>query len=180
MHRMHSLGAPLDELPMSAKKEQLSLGFVHIIASAAGFSIKEHKTDYDGVDITIASSADYEKFYCPQFELQVKCTAQRRLLNSGTLTWTLQAGPFNRLTNPKSYLPRFLGVMLVPVDALDWIEQDEEQLVARCCMYWMPAAKLGAITGDQQSKTVRLIRDRRLDVPQMKKIMKAIGDGDEW
>ena len=177
---MYSLGAPLDELPMSAKKEQLSLGFVHMIASAAGFSIKEHKTDYDGVDITIVSSAEYEKFYSPQFELQVKCTAQRELLNSDTLTWTLQAGPFNRLTNPKSYLPRFLGVMLVRVDALDWIEQDEEQLVARCCMYWMPAMKLGAISGDQHSKTVRLPRDRRLDVPQIKKIMKAIGDGDEW
>ena len=92
---------------MSAKKEQLSLGFVHMIASAAGFSIKEHKTDYDGVDITIVSSAEYEKFYSPQFELQVKCTAQRELLNSDTLTWTLKAGPFNRLTNPKSYLPAF-------------------------------------------------------------------------
>ena len=146
---MHSLGAPLDQLPMSAKKEQLSLGFVHMIASAAGFSIKEHKTDYDSI-ITIVSSAEYEKFYSPQFELQVKCTAQRELLNSDTLTWTLKAGPFNRLTNPKSYLPRFLGVVLVPVDTLTWIEQ--MKLVARCCMYWMPATKLGAIRGDQQSR----------------------------
>src|SRR5262245_4051518 len=132
-------GAPLDELPLNEKKQQFSLGFVHMVASAAGFSIKEHKTDYDGVDITIASSAEYEVYYCPQFELQVKCTSRKDLLSNNQMAWTLHAGPFRRLTNPKSYLPRFLGVLLVPQEPSEWINQDEMQLLTNSCMYWISA-----------------------------------------
>ncbi|HYB15764.1 MAG TPA: DUF4365 domain-containing protein [Streptosporangiaceae bacterium] len=55
-------------------KQQFSLAFVHMVASAAGCSIKQHSTDYDGVDITI-TRPEYETHYGPQIELQVKCTA---------------------------------------------------------------------------------------------------------
>ena len=74
------IGTPPDSLPVSAMKEQFSLGYVHMVASAAGFSIKSHGTDYDGVDVTIFSSAEYETYYGPQFELQVKCTSQRSVV----------------------------------------------------------------------------------------------------
>ena len=40
--------SPPRSLPLSAMKEQFSLGYVHMVASAAGFSIKNHATDYDG------------------------------------------------------------------------------------------------------------------------------------
>src|SRR4051794_10018475 len=66
-------------LPHSARQEQFSIAFVHMVASAAGCSIKHHSTDYDGVDITIASSAQYETVFGPQFELQLKCTTQQHL-----------------------------------------------------------------------------------------------------
>ncbi|WP_344316574.1 hypothetical protein [Acrocarpospora pleiomorpha] len=78
---------PADEsvqLPLNAMKEQFSLSFVHMIASAAGCSIKSHATDYDGVDITISSSTEYSTYYCPEFELQLKATAQRDLLKTTT------------------------------------------------------------------------------------------------
>lgn len=173
-------GAPLDELPLNEKKQQFSLGFVHMVASAAGLSIKEHKTDYDGVDITIASSAEYDVYYCPQFELQVKCTSQRNLLSVDTMSWRLEAGPFRRLTNPKSYLQRFLGVLLVPQEPSEWINQDETQLLTSSCMYWLPASELGSIRENQRSKTVHLPRNNTLDVPQIKGIIKTIGDGGDW
>jgi hypothetical protein len=56
---------------------------VRLVAAAAGCSIKCHETDYDGVDITISSSAEYETFYCPEFEMQLKCTTQQRYLTDG-------------------------------------------------------------------------------------------------
>lgn len=103
-------------LPLNEMKQQFSLGFVHMVVSAAGCSIKYHATDYDGVDITIASSTRYERYFGPQIELQVKCTAQTSLLTSDTMSWQLEAKPFRLLTDPNSYLPRFLGVLIVPVD----------------------------------------------------------------
>jgi hypothetical protein len=127
---------PRNQLPETEMKQQFSLAFVQMVVSAAGCSIKEHKTDYDGIDITIVSSVDYIEVFGPQIELQVKCTAQERLRTETTMRWTLEADRFTKLTNPKTFLPRFIGVLLVPAEPSSWLSQDEEQLITKSCMYW--------------------------------------------
>ncbi len=170
-------GDPLDELPPSEKKQQFSLGFVHLVVAAAGCSVKEHKTDYDGVDITIASSAEYERFYCPQFELQVKCTSQADIVKQEHVVWRMKAAPFRRLTNKKRYCPAYLGVLVVPADPTAWLAQDETRLITESRMYWERAANLGEISDEAASKTVHLPRSNLFDVVQLCDIMKIIGDG---
>jgi hypothetical protein len=167
-------------LPLNEMKQQFSLAFVHMVASAAGCSIKRHSTDYDGVDITIASSTEYETHYGPQIELQVKCTAQTNLLTSDTMRWKLESRAFRLLTNPGSYVTRFLAVLLVPGDPPDWLDQDEERLLASSCMYWECASELGALKEGQQSKVVYLPRSNIFNVTQLQGIMKTIGNGGEW
>jgi hypothetical protein len=171
-------GSPPDSLPLSAMKEQFSLGYVHMVTSAAGFSIKSHATDYDGVDITIVSSAEYETYYSPQFELQVKCTSQRSALRPASIAWQLDAGPFRKLTSSKRYVPAYLGVLVVPGDPETWLEQDQEKLLTRSRMYWQAAAMLGQIEGDAHHKTVHLPRSNLFDVPQLRHIMASIGNAD--
>lgn len=161
-------------------KQQFSLAFVQMVVSAAGCSIKEHKTDYDGVDITIVSSMDYIKHFGPQIELQVKCTSQKRLRTSTAMKWTLEADRFRKLTNPKSYLPRFIGVLLVPDEPSSWLCQDERQLLTKSRMYWERASELGTIEDGQNTKMVHLPRSNILNVMQLQDIMKTIGDGGEW
>lgn len=173
-------GAPLNELPMSTKKEQFSLGYVRMVAAAAGVSIKSHATDVDGVDITLASSAEYEMFYCPQFELQLKCTSQRRTIHKDHIVWTLKAGPFRRLTHPKRHIPAYLGVLYVPAESDEWMTQNEELLLVRSRMYWQSAAKLGTIKDTQDTKTVHLPSSNLFDVDQLRDIMETIGKGGDW
>jgi hypothetical protein len=55
-----SAAQPAGGLPLTEKKQQFSLAYVGIVVAAAGCWVKHHTTDYDGVDITIASSAEYE------------------------------------------------------------------------------------------------------------------------
>jgi hypothetical protein len=173
-------GAQQRTLPLNEMKQQFSLAFVHMIVSAAGCSIKHHSTDYDGVDITIASSTTFEKHYGPQIEMQLKCTAQQHLLTHDAMRWTLEAEPFRLLTNPKAYLPRYLGVLLLPDDPAIWLEQDEARLLTGSCMYWERAVALGTLGEGKQSKTVRLPRRNILNVAQLQEIMKTVGDGGEW
>ncbi|MEV4246940.1 DUF4365 domain-containing protein [Streptosporangium canum] len=173
-------GAPLKELPMTAMKEQFSLGYVRMVAAAAGVSIKSHETDVDGVDITLASSADYDRFYCPQFELQLKCTSQQGIMHDGYLSWKLEAGPFRRLANPKRLVPAYLGVLCVPDESAAWLDQDEERLLVSSRMYWQSAAELGTVKDTQDTKTVRLPRSNLFDVEQLLGIMKTIGEGGDW
>jgi hypothetical protein len=170
----------VETLPLSEMKQQFSLAFVHMVVSAAGCSVKYHSTDYDGVDITIASSAEYESHYCPQFEIQVKCTAQTDLKTDSTMRWELEAKPFQKLTHPKSYVERFLGVLVVPGDSADWLNQDEAGLLTKSVMYWEHASKLGAIPDGQKTKVVHLPRSNTLNVAQLQNIMKKIGEGGEW
>jgi hypothetical protein len=171
---------PENQLPESELKQQFSFGFVQMVASAAGCSIKTHSTDYDGVDITIASSSQYIKYFGPQIELQVKCTSQKRLLTADTMRWTLEAKPFKKLTNPKVFVPRFLGVLLIPDEPSQWLAQDEEQLLTKSCMYWKRASELGTIEDGRASKMVHLPRRNILSVAQLQDIMRMIGDRGEW
>lgn len=170
-------GTPLEQLPLNERKQQFSLAFVRMVTAAAGCSVKSHSTDYDGVDITIASSAEYEKFYCPQFELQVKCTAQVGVERDDVVAWRMEAGPLQRLINLKRYCPAYLGVLVVPEDPEEWLDQDETRLVSQSRMYWQRAADLGTLTGNAASKTVYLPKDNLFDVRQLRGIMRTIGDG---
>ncbi|MGW3030197.1 DUF4365 domain-containing protein [Streptomyces sp. NPDC001178] len=171
---------PLNQLPMNAMKEQFSLGFVRMVAAAAGCSVKDHATDYDGVDITIASSAQYARFYAPQFELQVKCTNRTDLLRDEHVNWQMEAGPFEKLTNPSRYLKAYLGVLVIPVGPGPWLEQDETQLLSKSRMYWQAANELGTLAEGAGSITVHLPRQNMFDVPQLKGIMEFLGNGGDW
>ncbi|GAA1264798.1 DUF4365 domain-containing protein [Saccharothrix xinjiangensis] len=167
-------------LPKSARQEQFSLGFVHMVAAAAGCWIKTHATDYDGVDITIASSVRYKKFYGPQFELQLKCTTQHRYLAADHLAWPMKAKAYTKLVSPDRFIPAYLGVLLVPVDGDDWLDQDDERLLTHSRLYYQRATNLGDLLPGQDSRTVHLPRSNLFDVAGLEAIMAAIGDGGDW
>ncbi|WP_433180318.1 DUF4365 domain-containing protein [Actinoallomurus sp. CA-150999] len=175
-----SQSIPPDGLPPNEMKQQLSLAYLHMVTAAAGCSLKDHKTDYDGVDVTVVSSAGYERYYAPQFELQLKCTSQTDLLSHDHLAWQLERKPFLNLTNRKRYIPAYLGIPAVHEDLNKWLDQDEDRLIARSCMYWQSATELGTISDDCASKTVHLPRSNLFDVSQLLDIMKSIGEGGDW
>lgn len=178
-----SAGEPITEaspragLPTSAMQEQFSVAFVHMVASAAGCSLRRHDTDYDGVDLTIHYSADYDYYSEAQFDLQLKCTTQQSLLRKEHLAWNLSADRFERLTKSKRMNPRYLGVLLVPDDPTLWLEQDEGQLLTRSSMYWEKAVNLGSLATGAASKSVHLPRGNLFDVSGLLGIMRSIGEG---
>ncbi|MBO2458126.1 DUF4365 domain-containing protein [Actinomadura violacea] len=178
--REEASGAWQFGLPLSEMKQQVSLAYVHMVAAAAGCWLKPHTTDYDGVDITVASSEDHELFFGPQFELQLKCTSQRNVVRDDHIAWSMEGKPYRKLTNPKRYLPAFLGILVVPEDPSLWLEQDEQSLLSRSALYWQSAAALETIGEDAQSKTVRVPRSNLFDVPQLLGIMKTLGEGGDW
>jgi uncharacterized protein DUF4365 len=167
-------------LPHNACKEQFSLAFVRMVVAAAGCSIKNHETDYDGVDVTIVSSTEYSRFYCPDFELQLKCTTRHDLLTEDHLAWPMKAAPFAKLINPKRYDEAFLGVLLIPPKSEPWLDLTENGLATASRMYWEHAAKLGTIGEDQGSRTVHLPRSNLFDVSGLRGIMRTIGEGSQW
>jgi hypothetical protein len=68
-------------------------------------------------------------------------------------------------------------VLVVPVDPELWLHQDEARLLTSSRMYWQSAADLGEIGDGQQTKTVYLPKSNLFDLPQLRGIMKTIGEG---
>jgi hypothetical protein len=167
-------------LPMTARQEQFSLAFVRMIAAAAGCSIKSHETDYDGVDITIASSTEYVKYYCPQFELQLKCTTQHGLLRNTHLSWKMEREPFLKLTHGKRYNEAFLGVLVIPRADEPLVDLSEERLLSSSRMYWEHARLLGEVSDGSTTKTMHLPRTNLFDVESLQSIMQRVGEGGVW
>lgn len=180
--RVPVAGSETGSLPITAQQEHFSVAFTRMVAYAAGFSVKSHEPDYDGVDITIVSSAEYETYYCPEIELQLKCTTQHHYLHGDHLSWPMEAKPFKKLTHPKRYNPALLGVLLIPENdhGLLLLEQNEDMLLTRSRMYWQWARDLGTIPDGQATKTVHLPRANLFDVEQLQGIMETIGEGGVW
>jgi len=167
------------QLPMTARQEHLSLAFVRMIAYEAGCAIKTHDTDYDGVDVTITSNAQYQTFYGSEFELQLKATTQQKYLENGDFSWTMKRKPYRKLTHPKRYTPAYLGVLVLPPDVERWLTVDEERLTFEAHMYWQAASRFEQISDGAESKTVNLPRNNLMVREQLLGIMKSIGDGEE-
>lgn len=164
-------------LPMTARLEQFSIGFVRMVAAAAGCSVKSHATDYDGVDITVTSSADYEVWHGAEIELQLKCTTQQGLLRDESLAWRMEAQALRKLTL-KRFTPPVLGVLLVPRDDECLLDLNEDRLLTESRMYWQHGHLLDHnVAADQASKTVHLPRSNLFDVPSLLKIMQEVGEG---
>jgi len=170
-----------DGLPMTARYEHFSLAFTRMVVYHAGCGVKCHDTDYDGVDITITESRDHERFWGPEFELQLKCTTQQGLLQDDAMTWRLKAKPYRKLTRPKRYTRAYLGVLLLPEEHEKWLSVDENKLVTHSRMYWQAATEFAPLPdGDtRETVTVRLPRSNVFDGTRLLGIMKDIGDGEE-
>lgn len=164
-------------LPKTESQQQFSLAFVRLVAAAAGFWIKSHETDYDGVDITIVSSADYEMWSCPSLELQVKCTTRAELLKDDHLLWRIESKSYSKLIKPRRFEPTYLGVLLVPPEVDAWLDHNEDRLLTRSRMYFESAVNLPMSSPGRRSTAVRLPRRNLFDVSALQAIMKHIGDG---
>ncbi|MFE3667104.1 DUF4365 domain-containing protein [Streptomyces sp. NPDC059164] len=167
------------QVPITALQEHFSVSFTRMIAYAAGCSIKPHETDYEGVDITIVSSAEYRGYYGPQFELQLKCTYQESLLKDDSMTWRMKAKPFRKLTRRNRYIPAYLGVLLIPREPEPWLRTDEWGLFTRSRMFWESADNLRYDGPIKEYHTVHLPRRNLFTGEQLLGIMKTIGDAEE-
>ncbi|CAL9517609.1 hypothetical protein SUDANB121_03788 [Nocardiopsis dassonvillei] len=164
------------QLPMNARQEHFSLAFTRLVTYTAGCSIKTHETDYDGVDITLASSAEYRRYYGPEFELQLKCTTQTRYLTDTHLAWPMKAKPFRKLTRGKRFIPAYLGVLVVPEEPDRWLSVGEHGLLTESRMYWQSASELATTEEIGGSRTVHLPRANLFTPSALKGIMKRIGE----
>ena len=170
---------PDDSLPITAMREQISIAYIQMAIAAAGCTVGTWSADYDGVDISIKSHAEYEGLLGPTLDVQLKCTS-KDVVKAEHIAWEIDKRTHHYLTWKRSK-PAILAVLVVPSDRDLWLDHNEERLLTRSTMYWMPAAGMPAFPDGQQTMTVHLPRSNRFNREALLGIMTEIGErSDGW
>ena len=150
------------------RKQQLSIAYVHAIASQGGYTCQRESVDHDSVDIVIGARGfvnEHAITHSPKIEVQLKATSAPGLKNDH-LAFPLPLKNYNDLRLP-SCLPRYLFVLHLPPEEGRWLEVLEDGMISRSCAYWI--SLLDARDRDNKTTvTVKLPLMQRLTVESLR------------
>jgi hypothetical protein len=119
-------------------KEELSLAYVHAVASRAGFAVETIHKDRDSVDLKIMARGKLDSnatLESPEVAVQLKAT-QRDIGTGEPLHFDLPAGNYEDLIK-RTLVPRVLIVFFLPEDIGQWVTVSEHSLTMRRSAFWM-------------------------------------------
>lgn len=168
---------PLDSLPDTQMKEQISIAYIRMVVAAAGCSVASYSTDHDGVDISIKSSAEYGAKLGPQVDVQLKCSSRKDIVRAESIAWSIDARTHKYLTSHKRQAPALLALLVVPDEIDNWLVHDANRLLTESTMYWALGADIPALPAGQGSLTVHLAKTQIFTRDALLGIMQAVGEG---
>lgn len=115
------------------REEALSRAYVKAVAGFAGYTISEEDFDRDGIDLRIHAGG----VLSPSIGLQLKATVNLGSVHSdGCYRYDLPVRNYDRLIKPVQ-VPRYLVVLALPDDEVDWLTVSSDGLIMRRCAYWV-------------------------------------------
>ena len=147
-------------------KSRLSLACIEAVASQAGYQVVEIKVDNDSVDGTLVANFGRR----PRIEFQAKATARDLVKNDGQIHYPLPKKNYDNL-RIETINPRILIVMLMPDAPDDWIEQTNDALCIRHCVYWM-SIRGEPDSANKESVTVHVPMENVFDKDQLVRMMR--------
>jgi hypothetical protein len=124
---------------LDAKQHQGKFGedYVRVLASAAGLVVLTQDNDSDGVDLGFRATGTYGHVRSPMIEAQVK-TWSRPTESSGRLHFRgLNEWQFNKLAGSNFSVPRYLFLICVPSDPLEYATFRSEGVLLRHLGYYV-------------------------------------------
>ena len=146
------------------QKQQISVAYVHAVASRAGFTCEREESDYDSVDVRIGAIGKLDgNSFCesPSIHFQLKATATD-CRKQDHLAFPISLKNYNDLRK-QTLNPRYLVVLLLPPDPALWLEQNEERMISRSCSYYVSLAAREPVP-NRDNVTIHLPRNNQLTV----------------
>ena len=172
--------APRGTMTETEQKNQLSLAYIRMVAAHGGFNVGEWNADYDGVDVSLRSYARYPGKAGAEIDLQLKCTSHAAHQHEDFISYPLKRAVYEKLSAPDRFQLGALAVLVVPGEVSDWIDQDEERLFARGCMYFSLATDWEPMEEGAETKLVRCYRTNILDVDALAELLQTSALMGSW
>lgn len=110
------------------QKEWFSRAFLTAVAASAGYPVEITLNDLFAVDATVRDGG-------VAVDWQLKGTASPDFTAS-ELRFDLDVRAYDLLRGPRN-APAYLGVVVVPEDVEQWVNQNSLRLILRHCGYWV-------------------------------------------
>lgn len=174
-------------MPLSENniKAELSYAYLHAVATRAGFvcEMAGRHSDNAGVDATLrvleerlAPDSVYTQF---TFDVQLKATSQSPAIEADRYSfWLDDVKRYDKLRRRAGPFPTVLAVLLLPEDAATWLEQSEEALIARRCVYWTSLWDAPA-TENSSGQTIYLPKANMLSVDGLRDLARRLSREEE-
>jgi hypothetical protein len=141
------------------QKQQLSIAYLHAVASAAGYACYVPCVDDDSVDRTIAARGKVQGILeSPRIDVQLKSVVHEPLTAAEKgFSYPLRRKSYDELRGVRM-VPRLLVALLLPADPDRWVEPGHEQMVSRYAAYY---ASLWGLPYRGNTSTISVAISRR-------------------
>lgn len=153
------------------QKQQLSIAYVHAVASRAGYACQVVLVDDDSVDVELAARGrvhEHAVLMSPKLQVQLKATSQG-VLKADHVAFPLPRKNYDEL-RVATMCPRLLVVLLLPANPEEWLEQTEERMITRRSAYWCSLLGMPA-SDNSETVSIRLPRSNVLSVENLRLLM---------
>ena len=155
------------------QKQQLSMAYLHAVASAAGFACQAPGVDDDSVDRTVVARGWVHTnaiLRSPKIDIQLKSMVREPLTATDrSLTFRLNRKNYDDLRH-RAMVPRLLVVFLLPRQRRRWLEQTDEWMLSRYAAYYLSLS--GMPEARQRGKVpVTIPRKNLLSVDNLRRLM---------
>lgn len=143
--------------------------FVSSLAIAANLDVSKTMINDDiGIDCTLSRKQRSGRIRFPKIEVQVKCWSRPRG-NPDAWRYPLRVHNYNHLAGKDFDVPRFLFLVISPVDQKPWVDVDEERFLMRHAAYWACFHDAEVLSGRPKDSTftVSVPRANLLDVTSL-------------
>lgn len=165
---------PPDSLPLSDMKEELSMAYIHMLASSTGLTVGTWTKDFDCRDVTLSSSVDYSpNQYGPKIDIQLKASGREDISRPKSIAWSLDTRSYRKLSKRNRSTPSLFCVLRLPDDAGFWLRCDREGMLARSTMYWLWGHEFAPQKPNQKNQTVSIPKHNTLTPSSILELMEV-------
>ncbi|MGE8600632.1 MAG: DUF4365 domain-containing protein [Acinetobacter calcoaceticus] len=163
------------EMDENQKKEQFSKAFVSAISAQSGLRIDSISVDDDSIDLIIRGRNFSGIFRNPQIDIQLKCTANDEG-DKDNLKFVLPIKNYNDLRGNNILTPRYLFIVIVPKNCMDWLIHLEDFSTIKHCCYYYSLFNHPEKT-NKKSVTLLIPRTQKLTSATMLELLESASNG---
>ena len=160
------------------QKEQFNYAYLCALAAHAGLNRVDAAVDDDSIDVSFKGKGYHGRpVRSPQIEFQLKCTSQN-LVDGEVIKFPLSRKNYDDLRGSDFASPRYLAVLLVPIEVDAWLAHSEHHIALFNNCYWL-SLRDAEPTENEAQITVAIPLAQRLTSGALREMMDRASQG-EW